>query len=250
MTQHKALGLPGPTYFVLASSSPRRRELLAAFEIPFTVLAPDTLPDIAAVDESPQPNEAPAALTQRLSETKTRVVTGYLLRQAAAKPWPAALAARVVVVAADTVVVAGGQILGKPAGPEQAVDMLRLLRDRPHTVYSGLTVARLPADKGGSLKLVTRLQRSKIWMRPYSNAEIAAYVATGSPLDKAGAYGIQDGAFAPVERLEGCFASVMGFPLGELGAAVRELGLFLPQVGLICGQQTGRLCCQATPCGF
>ena len=83
-------------------------------------------------------------------------------------------------------------------------------------------------------------------MRAYSEAEIAAYVASGDPLDKAGAYGIQHKTFAPAERLEGCFASVMGLPLGELAAALAEIGLPAPPIGPLCAAYTGAPCCQAT----
>lgn len=81
-------------------------------------------------------------------------------------------------------------------------------------------------------------------MRPYTDAEIDAYIASGDPLDKAGAYGIQNKTFAPVERLEGCFANVMGLPLGELAALLEELGLSLPEVAPRCSRYTGHPCCQ------
>jgi predicted house-cleaning NTP pyrophosphatase (Maf/HAM1 superfamily) len=94
------------------------------------------------------------------------------------------------------------------------------------------------------MRFSTRLQQSTVWMRLYSDAEIAAYVATGSPLDKAGAYGIQDQPFAPVERLEGCFASVMGLPLAELAQLLTEIGVPLPDIGPLCSHHTGIPCCQ------
>jgi septum formation protein len=119
--------------------------------------------------------------------------------------------------------------------------MLQQLRRQSHQVYSGLTVALLSGQKG---RFITRLQQSTVWMRPYTDAEIAAYVASGDPLDKAGAYGIQNKAFAPVGRLDGCFASVMGLPLGELAAAFREIDLSLPEVGPRCRSYTDYPCCQ------
>jgi septum formation protein len=97
---------------------------------------------------------------------------------------------------------------------------------------------------GPKSRFITRLHQSTVWMRPYSDAEIAAYVASGDPLDKAGAYGIQNKVFAPVERLEGCFASVMGLPLAELAAAFREIDLLLPEIGPLCTGYTGYPCCQ------
>jgi predicted house-cleaning NTP pyrophosphatase (Maf/HAM1 superfamily) len=120
--------------------------------------------------------------------------------------------------------------------------MLKVLRQQPHYVYSGLTVALLSGTKS---TFVTRLHQSTVWMRPYTDAEITTYVISGDPLDKAGAYGIQNKSFAPVQRLEGCFASVMGLPLGELAAAFKELGLQFPEVALPCRRYTGHLCCQS-----
>lgn len=119
--------------------------------------------------------------------------------------------------------------------------MLQQLRQQSHYVYTGLTVARL---SGEIRNFVTRLYQSTVWMRPYTDAEIASYVASGDPMDKAGAYGIQNNSFAPVARLEGCFASVMGLPLGELTTAFEELGLSLSENASQCSLYTGRLCCQ------
>lgn len=203
------------TTLILASASPRRRELLHSLGLSFAVKT-------TAIDETPRPGESPPALVQRLSRAKAL---------AAAQPGA-------VVIAADTVVVWQEVILGKPANATEAAHMLRLLRHRSHDVYSGLTLHRAGMT-------LTRLHQSRVWMRPYTEAEIAAYIATGSPLDKAGAYGIQDTSFAPVERLEGCFASVMGLPLGELAAAMSALALSPPPVAPRCRQYTGHPCCMA-----
>lgn len=224
----------------LASASPRRRELLAILGLPFTVVRPSR-----ETDETPLPGEKPAALVQRLSRLKAEAVLAELPPLASlsfSPPVDECDPNRVVVIAADTEVALDDEILGKPAGPGEAALMLQRLRRRCHHVFSGLTVACHPA--AGRQLMVTRLHQSKVWMRPYTDAEIAAYVATGSPLDKAGAYGIQDGPFNPVERLEGCYASVMGLPLGELAAALQEVGLTLPAVGPRCAGYTGRPCCQ------
>jgi septum formation protein len=154
-----------------------------------------------------------------------------------------------VIVSADTVVALDGRILGKPRDPAEATHMLKLLRRQAHAVYSGLTVAYCewdltPPDQGW--QFITHLHQSKVWMRPYSDTEITDYVAGGSPLDKAGAYGIQDRPFAPVERLDGCFASVMGLPLGELAAALKSINLALPDVAPLCTGITDTSCCQAS----
>jgi len=150
------------------------------------------------------------------------------------------------VIAADTVVVLDGVILGKPDTPNEATQMLQQLRESPHFVYSGLTVAQPPQTDKETATFVTRLHQSKVWMRPYSNQEIETYVAGGSPMDKAGAYGIQDNKFAPVARLDGCFASVMGFPFGEFAIALQEINLLLPEINPVCKQLTGQDCCLLT----
>ena len=186
---------------VLASGSPRRRELLAVLGLPFIVVA-------AEVDERQQPGESPVALVQRLSRAKAAAV---------APRHPDA-----VIVAADTIVVLDGLVLGKPADAEDAARMLRALRGRAHLVYSAVTA--LDAATG---REVTEVSESRVWMRDYSDAEIAAYVASGDPLDKAGAYAIQHQGFAPVARIEGCYASVMGLPLGHLARALAAVGVLV-----------------------
>jgi MAF protein len=180
-------------------------------------------------------------LVQRLSRLKAEAVAMNLAWLAPSLSTSPDTANHIVIIAADTEVALGEQILGKPGDAVEAALMLRLLRRQPHHVYSGLTVALL---SGAKSQFVTRLHQSTVWMRPYSTAEITAYVASGDPLDKAGAYGIQNKSFAPVERLEGCFASVMGLPLGELDAAFQELGLSLPEIPSRCSRYTGYLCCQ------
>jgi septum formation protein len=215
-------------YFILASASPRRRELLESLGVSVLVLSPGAM----AVDETPRPDESPVALVQRLSREKAEAGVAAL---------PLTSPGQAALVAADTVVVLADTILGKPHTPAAAIHMLQQLRQKEHQVYSGLTIA-LPSPTAPP-RFITRFHHSRVWLRPYSDAEIAAYVAGGSPLDKAGAYGIQDVDFAPVARLEGCFASVMGLPLGELAAALDEAGLPCPAVGPACTRLTGRSCC-------
>jgi len=231
--------MPHPAFFILASTSPRRRQFLEAVRIPFKVIAPGKADGVEEIDETPLPNEVPDKLVQRLSRVKAQAVVDhlpYLFPQLSQYKYPA-------VIAADTVVVLDGVILGKPATPNRATQMLQQLREQPHFVYSGLTVAQPSPTGTDDTMFVTRLHQSKVWMRPYSNEEIEAYVATGSPMDKAGAYGIQDAKFAPVERLDGCFASVMGFPFGEFSTALKEINLSLPEITPICRQLTGQGCC-------
>jgi septum formation protein len=236
-----------PTYhLILASTSPRRRQFLDILGLPFSAVSPGFAAANGEVDETPLSGETPVALVQRLSRLKAQAVADNLalLLPSIAVSQPS----QVVIIAADTVVVLDHQILGKPQTPLEATQMLQALRGRAHGVYSGLTVAYpsapSPQAPDETMHFSTRLQQSTVWMRPYSDAEIAAYVATGSPLDKAGAYGIQDQPFAPVERLEGCFASVMGLPLAELAQLLAEIGVPLPDIGPLCSHHTGIPCCQ------
>jgi septum formation protein len=147
------------------------------------------------VDETRLAGEAPADYVLRLAESKAR---------AALKGSPTGA----YIVAADTAVVDGASVLGKPVNTRDATFMLRRLRDRTHQVYTG--VAALQAR---SERVVTDVCVTDVAMRDYSDAELKAYVASGDPLDKAGAYGIQHAAFHPVQDMAGCYASVMGLPL-------------------------------------
>jgi septum formation protein len=262
--------------FILASASPRRRELLALLELPFFVVLPEGPPlrpltfaeqtgppDIpmnqGGIDETPLPGESPPDLVQRLSRAKVQAVAARLPSLNLPALMPPKRSA--IIIAADTEVVSGEEILGKPANPAEAAEMLKRLRQEQwHYVYSGLTVALWSeqdpaqstagqADRSPYASLpgmITRLHQSKVWMRAYTDAEIDAYVASGDPLDKAGAYGIQHKIFAPVERLEGCFASVMGLPLGELAAVMTELGLSPPEIAPRCSRYSAYPCCQRT----
>jgi MAF protein len=181
---------------VLASNSPRRHELLALGGWTFSVRPAD-------VDETPLPGEAPGTYVLRLAESKAKACA------VSAKPGE-------VIVAADTTVAIDGMILGKPRDAAEAVEMLRLLRGRRHQVHTGIGV------KKGEI-LLTDLCTTDVPMRPYSDDEIAAYVASGDPLDKAGAYAIQHAGFNPVENFSGCFASVMGLPLCHLLRLLRRV---------------------------
>jgi septum formation protein len=225
-----------PVQFILASGSPRRRELLELLNLPFVVVKPDD----TLVDETPLPNEPPPDLVHRLSLIKAQAVAAQLPTRldVTQNQW--------VIIAADTVVAADNQILGKPAHPAEATAMLKLLRQtQPHYVYSGITVAPI-SMVGNSAKLhqpITRIHQSRVWMRPYTDADIEAYVSSGDPLDKAGAYAIQNESFAPVKRLDGCFAGVMGLPLGELAIALQQIAISLHEVSGLCSQYFNINCC-------
>ncbi len=185
---------------VLASGSPRRRELLALGGWMFQARPAD-------VDESPLHGEEPGAYVLRLAGSKARAC-------AAVSP-PDSL-----VLAADTAVVDGKTIMGKPKDPSEAVEMLRRLRGRTHQVYTGLAVLRKSDGK-----MATDLCITDVPMRDYRDDEIEAYVASRDPLDKAGAYAIQHAGFHPVESLHGCYASVMGLPLCHLARNLAKFGL-------------------------
>jgi MAF protein len=188
------------TIIILASNSPRRRELLALGGWMFHTRPAD-------VDESQRLGEAPGAYVLRLAESKAR--------KCAESAHP-----DLVIVAADTAVIDGKTILGKPRDMAEAVEMLKALRGRSHQVYTGLAVLRL-ADG----RLVTDLCITDVPMRNYRDDEVEAYVASGDPLDKAGAYAIQNAGFHPVEALQGCYASVMGLPLCHLTRSLDKLDI-------------------------
>jgi MAF protein len=180
---------------------------------------------VADVDERSQPGERPQDLVARLSRAKALSVAAHDVEA--------------TVIGADTIVTLEGTLLGKPADPSEATEMLVRLRDRPHQVYSGVSVVSLLCPAGQ-----TEVAESTVWMREYSADEIAAYVAGGSPLDKAGAYGIQDAGMSPVARLEGCYASVMGLPLCALAELLRAARFALPDVPAVCRAVTGLSCCE------
>jgi MAF protein len=189
-----------PHPLLLASNSPRRRELLALGGWAFTVAASN-------IDESILPAEGPAEYVRRLAEAKARAV------------WERANPEQVI-IGSDTSVVIDGDILGKPLDPDDARAMLRRLRGRAHQVYTG--IAALRASDGN---LLTGVVVTEVPMRAYSDPEIDAYILTGDPLDKAGAYGIQNPNFQPVAAMSGCYASVMGLPLCALTALLRQFGV-------------------------
>lgn len=173
----------------------------------------------ADVDERILPGESPQQYVRRLAERKAQ----------AAEVVPAE---GVVVLAADTAVVLDGVVLGKPRHRREAEEMLLSLRGRTHQVMSGVALFT-PADGC----LLSDVACTDVPMRNYSRAEMAQYIASGDPMDKAGAYAIQHNGFRPVERLNGCFANVVGLPLCHLTRLLRRLG-FAPLVDVpsICQQ--------------
>lgn len=179
---------------ILASASPRRKELLGLFGLPFVVRAAD-------IDETMDPENAPYDEVARVSRRKALAVQRT---------------EDDVVIAADTIVVCEGKILGKPHDAAQAKAMLALLSGRDHQVMTGCTVLR--GETGKTVTEVTDLH-----FRPLSQKEIDRYVASGEPMDKAGAYGIQGGAALFCQRMVGDYYNVMGLPVCRLGQMLREV---------------------------
>jgi septum formation protein len=188
---------------VLASASPRRAELLHQIGARYTVSPAD-------LDEDPLPDEDPRDYVVRVAADKARAV---------AASHPAS-----VVLAADTDVVVDGAILGKPPGADAARAMLRRLAGRPHEVHTGLAAIDTAGPPGAVPDPVTALVSTTVWFTDLDDRAIEWYVATGEPLDKAGAYGIQGAGGLFVERLEGSYHNVVGLPLAELDRLLARLG--------------------------
>ena len=181
---------------ILASQSPRRRELLGLTGLDFTVRVTD-------IDETMDNTKAPFDEVARVSREKAMAV--------ARKPGDG-------VIAADTIVVCGGKVLGKPRNEEDAFRILSLLSGRDHEVMTGMTVLR-------GEEIVTHPEVTKIHFRHLHPDEIRAYIATGEPMDKAGAYGIQGGAALFADQMEGDYYNVMGLPVCRLAMILRSFGL-------------------------
>lgn len=210
-------GAVDETYLLLASGSPRRRELLG-----LTGWRAEVFP--VKIEEEMLAGEEAGSMARRLARKK------------------ATIAARVhggaVVLGADTVVVDGDTVLGKPEDAEDATGMLRRLCGRRHEVITALTIV----GQGGEAEEACM---TEVPMRSYSEEEIARYVASGSPLDKAGGYGIQDERFSvvAVDRMKGCYANVMGLPLCHLMKGMRSLGVSSAvDIPLACQKHTGYHC--------
>jgi len=186
---------------ILASRSPRRRQLLAHLGLPFRVVVPRVEEDVA-----PSSSGRPEELAEALSLAKAEAV--------------ARAESEGIVIAADTIVVDGDAILGKPADGSEAAATIRRLRGKTHRVITGLAVV----DAGSSQRTASHVVTA-VRMRHYSDGEIAAYVARGEPLDKAGAYAIQDEQFHPVASYDGCYCNVVGLPLKALVSLLRRAGL-------------------------
>ena len=182
------------TQIILASRSPRRAELLTAAGITFEVLAAD-------IDETPLPHEAPAAYVERLATEKAKAVLA--LRPGAR------------VLGADTTVTIDDEILGKPLDAADAVRMLRKLSGRPHLVHTGVALVSARGIQSG-------VDTTRVWFDAMTDEDISWYVATGEPVDRAGAYAIQGFASRFIPRIEGSYSNVVGLPVAMVSSILKE----------------------------
>ncbi len=184
---------------VLASASPRRRGLIDALCAPVELVAPED-------EEAPRRNgETPEEFVLRLARSKATEVSGRV--------------GDAVIIGADTAVVVDGVVLGKPGSPEEATSMLRRLRGRTHRVVTGVSML-----DGASGDEFAASKSTDVLMRRYSDEDIAAYVASSGPFDKAGGYAVQDPVFSPAASVEGCYLNVVGLPLCEVVALLTYIG--------------------------
>ena len=189
-----------PTRLILASASPRRRELLTQAGFTFDVLPAD-------IDETRREHEAPAAFVQRLALEKAQALL--------------ALHPKATVLGADTTVVLAGEVLNKPANRAEAEHMLRALANTRHQVHTGIAVVSATAQR-------SHIETTSVFFSAIPEAELQHYLATGDSLDKAGAYGIQGYAARWITRIEGDFFNVMGLPIAATVRLLAPTGLFKP----------------------
>ena len=192
---------------ILASASPRRAELLRAAGIEFDVVPAD-------IDETMDAEEWPDGYVRRIAQTKAEVVRA----QAEGRP----------VLAADTIVIVEGQVLGKPADANDAKRMLRLLSGREHTVMTAVCLTGPPDPDGGARPTIqVQVERTTVEFAPLTDAEIDWYVASGEPMDKAGAYAIQGLASRFAARISGSYSNVVGLPVAVVYQLCTNAGLLI-----------------------
>jgi len=201
---------------VLASASPRRRELLGLLGLDFVI-------EDSGVPEETDPAESPAESAVRLARQKAETVASRF--------------ADALVLGADTVVVAGREILGKPVDPEDARRMLQLLRNRWHFVITG--VALIDSRNG---RQEARFVETGVQMADYPDADIEKYIKTGEPFDKAGSYAVQGLGGRLVARVEGCYTNVVGLPVCEVAEMLHEFGVKVAAVPAPCTDSAGAPC--------
>lgn len=214
---------------ILASGSPRRKQLLLDLSLQFEIHTAD-------IDETPLQNELPASLAVRLASEKAKTAAATVADLTYRSESGA------LIIAADTVVGKGSVIYGKPEDAVDAARMLEELRSEWHQVHSAVS-AFVP----GSGEPHTILNTTQVRMRKYTDAEITDYIASGDPYDKAGGYAIQHPVFAPVDAIDGCITGVMGLPLADFCSLLSE---FIPcplgSIAEICERHASFTCCQRT----
>ncbi len=186
---------------ILASASPRRKELLANLGLEFTVIPADIKEDFNATIK-------PHELAQELSQEKAKAVTGKVKNA--------------LVIAADTFIIYRGKIMGKPHTTAEAYDMLQTLNGKSHKVITGFTI--IDTENG---KSISRSVETKVFMKKLTSAEINNYVMSGEPLDKAGAYAIQGLGATIIEKITGDYFNIVGLPLSALAESLREFGIHI-----------------------
>jgi septum formation protein len=211
------------TTLILASTSPRRHDLLSKLGLSFETARPD-------IDETPHPDEAPIAYVARLSREK-----------AAAIAHRGRYVPDTCILSADTTVVENGEIIGKPADATDAIRILKRLRGHAHMGYTGVTLWCVGQPETQD-QVQTRVIETRIVMRPYTDREIAAYVESGDPMGKAGSYAIQNADFHPVDHIEGCYTNVVGLPVCAVCAMLNEARLQVPHP-ILCSSEN-------LPCQF
>jgi len=224
----------------LASSSPRRKHLLAQAGWKFDVFP-------AQVDETRLPGESVNTYVLRVAISKARAVITHVqtklnaLGKESKDHLPACASRdRIYVLAADTAVVDGKDVLGKPQDEAEAIYMLGRLRSRIHQVYSGVALACVQPENGfhvareendAYIKILTSVCVTDVVLRDYNDEEVTEYVASRDPLDKAGAYAIQNKSFHPARSIKGCYANVVGLPLCHVAQVFEEMGITPPVAG-------------------
>lgn len=194
---------------ILASGSPRRRELLGQIG-----WKPEVVPSLA--EEDTKENE-PWKVVESLSARKAKEVAERCVRQG--------LSAGTIIIGADTVVAAQGRILGKPGDKKEAEEMISLLQGKVHQVYTGVTLMEYRGQKENQadFAIKTFSERTDVWVYPMTEEEIRAYADTGEPMDKAGAYGIQGRFAAYIEKISGDYSNVVGLPVGRVYQETKRL---------------------------
>ncbi len=195
---------------VLASASPRRRELLSLTGIEFQVV-PGNIEEKTSCSR-------PSQMVRQLSRQKASAVFDQFSEEEKES---------ILVIGADTLVSIDGNILGKPENEKRAEEMLMLLQGNTHQVYTGVTLIFREMDEAGKIRLRTRTfsEKTSVTMYPVSRREIRDYIATGEPMDKAGAYGIQGRCAAWIQKLAGDYSNVVGLPVGRLWQELKKIGM-------------------------